>query len=299
MNETMTSTTRRASVSGPVQVHIENHRGDVTIEAIPGLEEATAELQSTAPVDLEAMAPVFDGDRLRIDIPRHHDGDAGPGFMLSFGGKSWGFGKGGPAVDITVRVPEGSTVHASTHQGDVTLRGSFGEVDLSTGEGDVSVERAGSTQCSTGSGDIQVRHVNGDAKLSTGSGDIRLDQNTGAVKASTGSGDIEVAAVAGEGKLSSGSGDLTVGRLEGSLKLSSGSGDFTVREIVSGRFQGQTASGDITVGVRAGVPVWTDVQTMTGDVRSELRGAGEPQEGQASIELRASTVSGDVILHEV
>lgn len=299
MNDTMTSTIRRATVSGPVQVNIENHRGDVTIEAVPGLVEATAELRSTTAVDLESMAPVFDGDRLRIEIPQFREGDAGSGFVLSFGGKSWGFGKGGPTVAVTVRVPQGSTVQARTHQGDVTLSGSYGEVDLSTGEGDVSVDRAGATQCSTGSGDIQVRHVDGDAKLNTGSGDIRLDQNTGAVKASTGSGDVEVAAVVGEGKLSSGSGDLTVGRLEGFLKLSSGSGDFVVREVVSGRVQGQTASGDITLGVKSGVPVWTDVQTMTGDVRSDLRGAGEPQEGQPSIELRATTVSGDVVLHEV
>ena len=53
------------------------------------------------------------------------------------------------------------------------------------------------------------------------------------------------------------------------------------------------------IGVKAGVPVWTDITTVSGTIRSELQGAGQPQEGQDHIEVRAKTVSGDIALSEV
>ena len=53
------------------------------------------------------------------------------------------------------------------------------------------------------------------------------------------------------------------------------------------------------VGVPAGVPVWTDITTVSGEIRSNLTGAGEPRDGADHVEVRASTVSGDVVLTEV
>jgi hypothetical protein len=56
------------------------------------------------------------------------------------------------------------------------------------------------------------------------------------------------------------------------------------------------ASGDVTVGVPAGVPVWTDISTVTGAIRSQLPHAGQPAEGADHVEVRAKTVSGDIVL---
>jgi hypothetical protein len=42
--------------------------------------------------------------------------------------------------------------------------------------------------------------------------------------------------------------------------------------------------------------VWTDVQTTTGRVRSALPPLGPPQDGQEYVEVRASSVSGDISL---
>jgi len=50
------------------------------------------------------------------------------------------------------------------------------------------------------------------------------------------------------------------------------------------------------VGVPAGLPVWTDISTVSGEIRSSLTGAGEPEPGAEHLELRAKTVSGDVVL---
>ena len=52
------------------------------------------------------------------------------------------------------------------------------------------------------------------------------------------------------------------------------------------------------VGVPAGLPVWTDVSTVTGSVSSDLEGAGQPADGEPFLALRARTVSGDIYLEQ-
>jgi DUF4097 and DUF4098 domain-containing protein YvlB len=81
--------------------------------------------------------------------------------------------------------------------------------------------------------------------------------------------------------------------------MSTGSGDMRIREASKGKLSAKGASGDVLVGIPAGVPVWTDLTTVSGDISSDLRGAGQPEPGADYIELRAKTVSGDIHLSEV
>ena len=48
-----------------------------------------------------------------------------------------------------------------------------------------------------------------------------------------------------------------------------------------------------------GLPVWTDISTMTGQVRSDLESAGPPADGAPHLEVLARTMSGDVVLTHV
>ena len=77
------------------------------------------------------------------------------------------------------------------------------------------------------------------------------------------------------------------------------SGDVVLGHVPQGRVTARNMSGDVRVAIPAGTPVWTDINTVTGHVRSDLAGAGKPAEGQPYVELRASTVSGDVTLTQV
>ena len=83
------------------------------------------------------------------------------------------------------------------------------------------------------------------------------------------------------------------------MSLTTGSGDLTVRTVRRGRVTVKGASGDVALGIPAGTPVWTDISTVSGDIRSGLRSAGKPEDGGAHVEVRARTVSGDVVLAEV
>ena len=99
--------------------------------------------------------------------------------------------------------------------------------------------------------------------------------------------------------LKSGSGDLRVGQAHGDVSLSSASGDLIVDTQHRGGVVAKNASGDVRIGIPGGVPVWTDVSTVTGRISSNLEGAGQPQSGEDYIEVRAKTVSGDIALKQL
>ena len=66
----------------------------------------------------------------------------------------------------------------------------------------------------------------------------------------------------------------------------------------AGRVTARTGSGDVRVGVVAGTPVWTDIRTASGRLSSDLPSTGEPGPDQPYLEVRATTASGDVTLHQ-
>ena len=176
---------------------------------------------------------------------------------------------------------------------------------------------AGHAQLRSGSGDCTLEIVDGHLLVETGSGDIRVDDARGDLKVKSGSGDVEVGEAGGTARsrpapatspsrrpaattvVKTGSGDLSVGAAHDDTSFSTGCGDLSIDQAHRGRLTAKGASGDVPIGVRPGVPVWTDITTVSGTIRSDLQGAGQPQEGQDHIEVRAKTVSGDIVLTEV
>jgi DUF4097 and DUF4098 domain-containing protein YvlB len=80
--------------------------------------------------------------------------------------------------------------------------------------------------------------------------------------------------------------------------VTTASGDVTIETFHVGALQAKAVSGDVRVGIVAGVPVWTDVSTVSGHISSSLDGAGQPADGQPFVELRATTVSGSIVLEQ-
>ena len=203
-------------------------------------------------------------------------------------------------VQVELTVPTGSRVEVRTGSADVTLDGSFGATKVRSGSGEVRIEHVdGSASISTGSGEIDVAAVTGDLRLKTGSGDVRVGRADSELTVSSGSGDVQVEVAGGEAAIKTGSGDARVGTTRRELSFTTGSGSLSVARAVDGRVLVKAASGDVTIGVPAGLPVWTDINTVTGHVRSDIQGVGEPEEGAARLEVHARTVSGGVHLHPV
>lgn len=206
---------------------------------------------------------------------------------------------GDRALHVVVRLPEDSEAVVKTGSADVDLTGRLAGVTARTGSGDIAVELAtGPMVAETGSGGIRIVEAGAELRIKSGSGDVSVGTTRRSTVVSTGSGDVELGTVHDTVSVKTGSGSLRVAVSHADVQLSTGSGDLEIGSMSRGRLTGKGASSDIRVGVPAGVPVWTDLTTVSGRIRSSLHPAGQPRDGQEHVELRARTVSGDIVLVE-
>lgn len=262
----------------PVQLFVEIGKGDVVVRAS---ETSTTEVRLQGR-DVHQVVVEQHGRRVSV---------VGPKQRSLFGGDS--------TLHVEVSLPSGSDVAARTGSADVTVEGPVGCGTLKSGSGDVRVTSlAGPSVVETGSGDVRVDDAGGDLRVKSGSGEIALGRTAASVVVSTGSGDVTIGHAAGPTAVKTGTGDLRVAESHTDVTLSTGSGDLAIGAAHRGKVSVKGASGDVRVGIPPGVPVWTDITTVSGQIRSAVGGTGAPTEGQAYVELRAKTISGDVVLAE-
>ena len=125
-------------------------------------------------------------------------------------------------------------------------------VKVATGNGAVTVERAGSdVQASTGNGRVRVVETEGEVRVSTGNGDVEVRNAKARVHVSTGNGDVDVVTVEGPVEVSSGNGDIDVRmsalRARDDMHFSTGSGNvlLTLPANYSGELDASTGNGSI------------------------------------------------------
>jgi DUF4097 and DUF4098 domain-containing protein YvlB len=262
----------------PVALHVEIGRGDVTVHCVETTETSVV-LDGSGASDVLVEQ---DGDAVRVVEPRR------TGLFRT------------SSVNAVVTVPFDSDVTVRTSSADVVVDGRAGDLQVRSGSGDVALADAtGRVHVETGSGDVRIGSIAGAGRLKSGSGDLAVDRAGGDLAVSTGTGDVTIAASYGATQVKTGTGDLDLRQAHGDVAMTTGNGDLSVGQVHRGRITVRGASGDVRVGITRDVPVWTDISTVTGDISSDLRGAGEPTEGQDHIEVRARTVSGDIALFEV
>ncbi len=144
-----------------------------------------------------------------------------------------------------------------------------------------------------------INHAAAELRVKSGSGDVNVRHAEGALGISNGSGDVEIGTSSGPTAVKTGSGDLRLEDARSDVSMSTGSGDMLITSAHRGKVTAKGASGDVLIGIPAGTPVWTDITTVSGTIHSNLEGAGQPEDGADHVELRAKTVSGDVILKQV
>jgi hypothetical protein len=268
----------------PIDLYVENGRGRVVVTA-------TATTETTVHIT---------GERAEeYDVRDLADGHGPRRIAIIAPSRSGGiFGKD-PRAEIVVEVPVASGLAAKVGSSDVTTHGRFADTHVETGSGDVSLDVVdGATVVQSGSGDLVAEHLAGDGRIKSGSGDIRVNRADSDLLVTTGSGDVRIEGARGELAIKTGSGDVQVRTLAGEVVFTTGSGDLVIAEAASGRVTAKTASGDVRIGVVAGTPVWTDVRTASGRLSSDLPATGEPAADQPFLEVRATTASGDVTLHQ-
>ncbi|MFJ4875462.1 DUF4097 family beta strand repeat-containing protein [Streptomyces sp. NPDC088745] len=147
------------------------------------------------------------------------------------------FGPSG-AVEVTVQLPAGSHVEATTATAEFRGVGRLGDVTYESAHGQVKLDETAAARLSLQAGDIQVGRLNGAARLSTAKGDLTVAEAVrGEVALHTEHGDITVGAARGtDATLDAGT---AYGRVSNTLR-NAGTSDavLTVRAT--------TSHGDIT-----------------------------------------------------
>jgi DUF4097 and DUF4098 domain-containing protein YvlB len=222
----------------------------------------------------------FDGQRLTITGPKPRLSWIGPGPFDS--------------VDVVVELPTGSRLTAEISVGDVRTTGRLGATRIKASSGGADVEDTGDLWLRAGHGSITVGAVHGAAEITADHGQIRLGSVTGdaILKASHGSVHVGESGSELDAKLSYG--DLEITTAHGSVTARTAYGAVLLHEVSAGAIQVESGYGQITVGVREGVPAWLDLSSRDGHVRNQLEADRAPTESEQSVAVRARTRSGNI-----
>ena len=248
------------------RVEIETATGETTHVSLEGNESYSRELIEDARVESHQR-----GERSEVVVEVRSRG-----FMFSIGRT--------PEIRLRVVCPPEADVNVRTKSADLTARGNYRSVEAKTASGDIEIDEvSGDLRVKTASGDIAVQDVGGQTEIQSTSGDLAL-QRAGA--------DVVAKLV---------SGDIWIRDAAGSIHANTVSGDQRFEAVVAGAVEATAISGDVYVGVRRGSRVYVDANTVSGSTSSEFdlsdAPADEaPDENAPLVEVRAKTVSGDIML---
>jgi DUF4097 and DUF4098 domain-containing protein YvlB len=272
--------------TGPVDATVEIGVGELRITAgdRPGTVVDVRPTDPGSKLDVQAAEQTtvecVDG-RLRVRGPR-------PKGLNLFGRPS--------SIDVTVTLATGSRLRAEAGVGTIDAAGTFGDTRIKTGVGTIRVEHAAALDISTGSGDVEVERVDGAAEVSTGSGQLRIGALHGAAATKNSNGLTRIDSVAGDLRASASNGDVLIGRAAAGVVASSANGSIRVGSVASGAVSLKTSLGELEVGVPAGTAAYLDLHTAFGTVHNRLDASPAPAPGEPSVEIRARTSYGDIIV---
>jgi DUF4097 and DUF4098 domain-containing protein YvlB len=269
------------TVSGPVDLEVLTHSGDVRIRAgsansvqIHGRiyvgdrwfggkrDEDVHAIEQNPPIRQ-------DGNNIRIDYVNYRN----------------------IAIDYDITVPAQATIRTKSGSGDQTVEGTRGNVETQTG-----------------SGDVRLTNLQGEIRVQTGSGDVRARQVSGSVRGGTGSGDVEIEeSGAGDIDLHTGSGNITARGVQGGFHGETGSGEITAEGQQSGTWDARTGSGNVRLHLPSNAAFEADISTSSGSIDVgaplEMTVQGRVGDSHKSIHgkvrgggplLRVHTGSGDI-----
>jgi DUF4097 and DUF4098 domain-containing protein YvlB len=265
----------------------------VTIQLQVGTSRIIAGARTDTAVDVRPADPGSDADVKAAEQVRVEYSN---GKLLVRGTKRRTlFGDPG-TVEVTIELPVESDVHGTVSMGDFRCEGRLGECTLKTGYGDIHVDRAAAQRLDTGYGDVTVGHAAGDAELTTGSGGLEVRTVEGTAMIKNSNGHSRIGEVTGDLRVSSANGDITVLRAHADVNARTACGSVRVGEVVRGSVVLGSAYGDLEIGIREGTAAWLDVSADYGSVTNSLDASQGPGGTDDTVEVRARTGYGDVLV---
>ena len=102
--------------------------------------------------------------------------------------------------------------------------------------------------------------------------------------------------MAGDLRVQAANGSITVDRAGASVVAKSSNGDVRLGEVARGSVVLETALGDLEIGIPEGVPAWLDARAVAGRVQNALEPGSAPDPAAESVEVRARTTAGNVLI---
>jgi Putative adhesin len=270
------------SISATIDVSI----GDVRVSA--GEQSTTA--VDVRPTDSSNAKDVKAAELTRVEYANEHLVVRAPRQRVWLGRTEGG------SVDVTIELPAGSNARCAGQATDFRCEGRFGDCRIKTGIGLIDVERADTLSLKNGIGDIAVDHATGHAEVTAGSGDVRLRALDSSAVVKSSNGDTWVGEAGGDARLSAANGSIAVDVATGGVVAKSANGDVRAGEIARGSVVLETRLGDVEIGIPEGTPAWLDVRATAGKVHNELEAAEAPDQSVESVEVRARTSAGNVVI---
>jgi DUF4097 and DUF4098 domain-containing protein YvlB len=195
-----------------------------------------------------------------------------------------------------VSVPRGAKLILEAVSGDVSARGSQGEIEASSVSGDVDVsDGLRSVSVESVSGSAHAAQVNGNLRAETVSGDLRVENVTGDVEANTVSGDVRLIGIQSK--------DVRSESVSGSLT-------YTGSIEPSGRYGFESHSGTISLNIPRNAGAQFSVETFSGGVNADFpipippntrgrnrEGHMEFTIGDGRARVTAQTFSGEIVIN--
>jgi hypothetical protein len=259
---------------GHVRIHASD-RADTVVEVRPSDKSEDADIQAAGQTQVE-----YAGGELLVKAPKNK--------IRSLFGRT-------ASIDVTVELPSGSRVDGKGWA-DFRSEGRIGESTFDTAAGSIRLDQTGRLKLRTAAGDVSVGRSGGHTDVATSTGKIWIGEIDGTAVVKTSNGDITVGQVAGDVRLNTANGDITVDHALAAVDAKTAYGSVRIGEVVRGSVVLETGFGELELGVREGTAAWLDVSSQHGSVRSDLNATDSPEQSDETVEVRARTGYGDIVI---
>lgn len=222
----------------------------------------------------------FDGQRVTVTGPRPRISWLGPT----------------ESVDVRVELPTGSRLTAEIAVGGVRTVGRLGATRIKSSMGPVELDSTGDLWLRASHGNATVGSAEGGIEITANHGQIRVGTVTGDAILKASHGTILVGESGGDLDAKTSYGDLEITKALASVAAKTAYGSIALREVSSGSIQVESGFGQVTIGVRPGVPAWLDLSSKNGRVRNQLAGDRAPDASEQTVAVRARTQGADITI---
>jgi DUF4097 and DUF4098 domain-containing protein YvlB len=198
------------------------------------------------------------------------------------------------SVDVKVELPAGSRLTAEIGVGGVRAVGRLGATRIKSSMGRVDLDSTGDLWLRASHGNATLGTAEGGIEITADHGQIRIGKVTGDAILKASHGTILIGESGGDLEAKLSYGDLEITKALGSVAAKTAYGSIQLAEVSSGSIQVESGFGQVTIGVRPGVPAWLDLSSKEGHVRNQLDSDRAPDASEQTVAVRARTQHGDI-----